>query len=82
MAATSLYNDVLLDTSERPIALMPTMTRWWVGLRARRWPNGSTSIVLSGTPRMDETEELSALYGRPWKWKDSTSRPEKKIREP
>ena len=37
MAATSLY-DVLLDTEnvalERPIALMPTLIRWWEALRA------------------------------------------------
>ena len=38
MAATSLHNDVLLDpknvTSERPIARMPTLIRWWEALRA------------------------------------------------
>ena len=39
MAATSLHDDVLLDsqenvTSERPIALMPTLIRWWEALRA------------------------------------------------
>ena len=29
------YDDVLLDvTSERPIALMPTLVRWWEALRA------------------------------------------------
>ena len=39
MAATSFYDDVLLDseknvTSERPIALMPTLIRWWEAMRA------------------------------------------------
>ena len=38
IAATSLYDDVFLDTeivtSERPIALMPTLIRWWEALRA------------------------------------------------
>ena len=39
MAATSLYDDVFLDseecvTSEWPIALMPTLIRWWEALRA------------------------------------------------
>ena len=33
MAATSMHNDDLLD-SERPIALMPTLIRWWEALRA------------------------------------------------
>ena len=38
MAATSLHNDVLLDsetvTSDRPSALMLMMIRWWAALRA------------------------------------------------
>ena len=37
-AATSLHDDVFLTpknvTSERPIALMPTLTRWWEALKA------------------------------------------------
>ena len=38
MAAASLHDDVLLDSeecySERPIAIMPTLIRWWEALRA------------------------------------------------
>ena len=38
MTATSLHNDVLLDsknvTTEGPVALMPTLIRWWEALRA------------------------------------------------
>ena len=39
MAATSTHDDVLLIpknvTSERPIALVPTLTRWWEALTAQ-----------------------------------------------
>ena len=40
VAATSMHNDVLFlipknVTSERPIALMPTLIRWWEALRAQ-----------------------------------------------
>ena len=37
MAATSLHHGVLLDSEEchkRPIALVPTLIRWWEALRA------------------------------------------------
>ena len=38
MAATSLHDNVLFDTetvaSKRPIALMPTLIRWWEAFRA------------------------------------------------
>ena len=46
-------------TSERPIALMPTLIRWWEALSALKWRSCSRSIELSGTPWMVETDTLN-----------------------
>ena len=51
-------------TSERPIALMPTLIPWWEALRVAKWRSGSRTIELIGTPLMFETEELSAQCGK------------------
>ena len=53
-AATSLHDDVFLIpknvTSERSIALLPTLIRWWEWLRCQ---DGRKGIVLGGTPLTD-----------------------------
>ena len=61
-------------TSERPIALMPTLIRWKEALRAPGVArSGSRSIELIGMPRMVEKEEPSAQCGKCWwKWRDLT----------
>ena len=53
-AATSLHDDVFLIpknvTSERSVALLPTLIRWWEWLRCQ---DGRKGIVLGGTPLTD-----------------------------
>ena len=52
-------------TSERPIALMPTLIRWWEALRAPEVAkHGSRSIALIGTLTTGEMEELSVQCGK------------------
>ena len=51
-------------TSEGPIALVPTLIRWWEALKEQKWRSGSRSIELIGTSRMVETEELSEQFGK------------------
>ena len=54
-------------TIERPIALMPTLIRWWEALRAPEVRSGSRS----GTLPTGEMEQLSAQCGKYWwKWRD------------
>ena len=45
-------------TSERPIALKPTLIRWWEA-EDQKWQSGSRSIALIGTLPTGEMEELS-----------------------
>ena len=59
-------------TSERPIAQMPTLKRWWEALRGQKWQNGNRSIVLTETLPTFEMEEPSKQCGKfCWRWKDS-----------
>ena len=48
---TMFFLTVKNVTSERPIALMPTLIRWWEALRApdQQWRSGSRGIALIGT---------------------------------
>ena len=49
---------------------------------SRRWRNGNTNIVLNGMPLLGGPEELSERRGKScWKWKDSNTRKENKIKE-
>ena len=74
MTATSLHNDVFQDsehvTSERPIALVLAMIRWWEALRVpeiAKWHQ--KKIELRGMPRKGVMEEFHALSGRLcWRW--------------
>ena len=67
-------------TSERPIALMPTLIRWWEALREHlRWRSGSRSTALIGTLLMAESEELREQCEKLcWRWRGSNNEQEKK----
>ena len=49
--------------SERPIALMPTLIRWWEALRAPEVAKWQQKYPVVGTPRMVESEELNKRCG-------------------
>ena len=58
-------------TSERPIALMPTLIRWWEALW---WRSDRRSTALIGTLLMAEVEELSSQSGKfCWRWRVSNT---------
>ena len=58
-ACTTMFFLILKNvTSERPVALMPTL------IGRQKWRNGSRSIVLIGALPMAEMEELSAQFGK------------------
>ena len=48
--------------SERPIALMPTLIRWWEALRAPDVAKWQQKYRDDWTPRMIESEELSEQW--------------------
>ena len=49
-------------TSERPIALMLTLIRWWEAMRALEVAKGSRSTALMVTLLMAEMEELLGIF--------------------
>ena len=62
-------------TSERPIALVPTLTRWWEAEREHLWWRSvNISTALLGTLLMAEMEELSRQSGKIcWRWRGSNT---------
>ena len=85
MAATSLDDDELLGskqfTSEKPIALVPTLVRWWEAVRAK-WQQRYRIVWDVSDGR---NVGLNGQFGQfRWKWRGSTVAREKKIweREP
>ena len=85
MAAASVHHDVLLYSQERHERVSHCASAddsLVEPCERQRLRVGSTNFVLSGMPRMDGMEELSALCGRPcWRWKDSMTTQEKNIKE-
>ena len=82
-ACTTMFFLILENvTSERPIALMPTLIRWWEALRApevAKWHQKyrikwqTTESI--GTLQMAEMEEPNRRCGKYcWKWKDLMER--------
>ena len=70
-------------TSERPIALMPTLIRWWEALTALEVAKWQQKILWIGTLLTGEMEEPSKQCGKfCWRWKGLMVKQGKKIKEP
>ena len=63
-------NDVLVlipknVTSERPIALMPTLIRWWEAMRASEVMKVAAKVIkMSGTLLIGEMKDLNGQFGK------------------